>query len=279
MSHPAEAIERLALEEMHALAPPALKSEIGIESEVIGSAFVSRAKALPASAIVINRAIGVGLDRAETEATLAAILSTYAQADIDRYFVQVHPDAQPANIAQVLIDSGLEKARGWQKFSRGRKSIDKPTTDLTVREVGAADAAVSARIVCDGFDLGDAARPWLELLPGSGRWHVFMTFDGEAPAGSGALFIDGDTRPGQTLARRLQTSANVAVSLPFSNTALRLLWITVANRFSRVLAKTFRVIHSIRIQISCGAGFAKTMSERTMHHPRNPSDSAGRLTI
>lgn len=193
MSHPAEAIERLAIEEMHALATPELKAQVGIDGGTIGSAFVSRAKALPASAIVINRAIGVGLDQAETEATLSDMIDTYAKAGIARYFVQVHPDAKPDNIAEILAGKGLERARGWQKFARGREGIDAPTTDLVIREVGSQDAAASAKIVCDAFDLGDAARPWLELLPGSGRWHVFMTFDGEEPAGSGALFIDGDT--------------------------------------------------------------------------------------
>ncbi len=193
MSHPAEEIERRALEEMHALAPPELIAQIGIESDVVGSAFVSRAKALPASAIVINRVIGVGLETPETKETLTAMVDGYTKADIARYFVQVHPDAQPANIAEILSGKGLEQARGWQKFSRGRAAIDEAQTDLAVREIGTEHAAASARIVCDAFDLGDEAMPWLAILPGSGRWHVFMTFDGDEPAGSGALFIDGDT--------------------------------------------------------------------------------------
>lgn len=193
MSHAAEDIERLALEEMHQLASSELKAQIGIEGHVIGSAFVSRAKALPASAIVINRAIGVGLGQPENEESLSAMVDAYAKAGIERYFLQVHPDAQPASIAGILAARGLQKARGWQKFSRGRDSIKKQTTDLTVREVGSEHASASAGIVCDAFDIGDEGRPWLELLPGSGRWHVFMTFDGDEPAGSGALFIDGDT--------------------------------------------------------------------------------------
>ena len=51
----------------------------------------------------------------------------------------------------------------------------------------------SARIVCDAFDLRDGAMPWLAIFPVSGRRHVFMTFYGNEHAGSGALFIDGDT--------------------------------------------------------------------------------------
>ena len=121
------------------------------------------------------------------------MVAAYAEAGIERFFIQLHPDAAPSTIPETLIGHGLEKARGWQKFSRGRDPVPAPKTDLTIREIGQADAAASAEIACNAFDLGDEARPWLEKLPGRDRWHIFMTFDGDEPAGSGALFIDGDT--------------------------------------------------------------------------------------
>jgi GNAT superfamily N-acetyltransferase len=88
---------------------------------------------------------------------------------------------------------GLVKARGWQKFTRGREAVPEPRTDLTIREIGQDDAAASAAILSDAFDLGNVSRPWLERLPMRDRWHVFMAFDGDTPAGTGAVFIDGDT--------------------------------------------------------------------------------------
>ena len=54
----AEEIERLALEDLHACVTPELRAELGIKGQVIGGGFVSVAASLPASAIVINRAIG-----------------------------------------------------------------------------------------------------------------------------------------------------------------------------------------------------------------------------
>lgn len=85
------------------------------------------------------------------------------------------------------------KGRGWQKFSRGRESVPEPKTDLSIRKIGEDDAAASASILSDAFELGDAVRPWLQLLPTRERWHIFMAFDGDTPAGTGALYIDGDT--------------------------------------------------------------------------------------
>jgi GNAT superfamily N-acetyltransferase len=191
--HPAEEIERLALEDLHACVTPELRAELGIKGRVIGGSFVSVASRLPTSAIVINRAIGLGLGTPETEETVKRVVEAYTEPGVTRFFVQVHPEARPATLAQMLEALGLKKARGWQKFARGRDPAPPPRTDLQVKLIDTEHAAASAKIACDGFDLGDEAQPWLALLPTCDRWHVFMAFDGGQPAGTGALFIDGDT--------------------------------------------------------------------------------------
>ena len=191
--HPAEEIERLALEDLHAIATPELRAELGIKGQVIGGGFVSVAASLPASAIVINRAIGLGLSTAETEETVRRVVGAYTQPGIARFFVQVHPEARPATLTQFLEAHGLVKARGWQKFARGRDLVPARRTDLQVKLIDTEHAAASAKIACAGFDLGDNAQPWLALLPTCDRWHVFMAFDEDQPAGTGAIFIDGDT--------------------------------------------------------------------------------------
>ena len=188
----AKEIERAALEDLHEAASPELRASLGIESRTIGAAFVSIASALPTSAIVINRAIGVGITAPETEDTIREIVEAYRAAGVTRYFVQVHPDAQPQQIDGWLLGRGLESARGWQKFSRGREPVPEPKTDLKIREIGPSHGADFAAIVSDAFDLGGQTSPWLAQLPARDRWHIFMTFDGEAPAGAGALYIDGD---------------------------------------------------------------------------------------
>lgn len=190
--HLSEEIERLALEDLHAAATPQLRAKLGIKGQVIGGGFVSVAARLPASAIVINRAIGLGLGARESEETVRQVIEAYTQPGIARFFVQVHPEAQPAALPRMLEAQGLQKARGWQKFARGRDPVSAHRTDLRVKLIDSEHAAASAKIACDGFDLGDIAQPWLALLPTCDRWHVFMAFDGDQPAGTGAIFIDGD---------------------------------------------------------------------------------------
>ena len=185
-----ERIERSALTDIHAAATPELRNRLALDCVANGSTLVSVAGALPPSAIVINRALGLGLDRPATETSVARIIDRYRDAGVERYFVQVHPDSGPPDLVAWLESLGLEKARGWQKFVRTIEPAPAVQTDLRIEPIGAKHADAFARIVCDAFDLGDAAQPWLATLPGRANWHVFMSFAGNEPAGTGALFVE-----------------------------------------------------------------------------------------
>ncbi len=191
MTLPSEEVERSALADLHAAATPELVESLQLSASTIGSALVSLAGALPNSAIVVNRAIGVGLEAPETRQTVQDISSTYRSAGVERYFVQRHPAARPAELVSWFSAFGLEKARGWQKFRRGRDPVPAIGTDLRIEEIGPEHGQAFGRIVCDAFDLGNLAAPWLARLPGRAGWRVFMSFDGDEPAGAGAQFIQG----------------------------------------------------------------------------------------
>lgn len=187
-----EAMERASLADLVAAAGPALAAELGLEASATETAYSVRAKALPASAIVVNRSIGLGLGGAAGEAEPAAVVAAYRAAAIARYFVHLHPEAAPPGLAERLRALGLEKTRGWMKFERGPEAPPEVETALQIRPAGADDAAAFGRIVADAFDLGAAARPWLARLVGRPGWHVFMSFADGEPAGTGALLVKDD---------------------------------------------------------------------------------------
>ena len=225
MRHESESIERAALGDLHAAASTKLAGDLGLRLLEKGTTLVSIAGALPASAIVINRALGLGLEAPATEAVITEIAAAYKASGVERYFVHRHPGAGPSHLDSWLIGAGLSKARGWQKFGRGPEVAPAVATDLRVEEIGPAHGADFARIVCDAFDLGDIARPWLARIPGRPGWHVFMSFDGDKPAGTGTLFVRdgvawsdfGATAPefrrrgsqGALLARRIDHAAGL----------------------------------------------------------------------
>lgn len=189
MSLEVEAIERAAMEDMLAAAPPVLRQALAIRRESVDGALVSIAGALPASAIVVNRTIGLGLDAPASRDTVERIAALYGEAGVTRYFVHVHPEARPGDLAHWLLGAGLEPARAWVKFTRGREAPPEAGTDLTVREAGPQDALAFGRIAGAAFDLGAEAAPWPGALIGRPGWHLYMTFDGARAAGTGALFV------------------------------------------------------------------------------------------
>ena len=189
--HPSETIEAAALKDLHAAAPPDIRQQLGLQLTSDDRAVISVAAALPASAIVINRALGFGLDAPVSRDTLEQMVGAYRDAGVARFFIQRHPDALPTDLAAWLETMGLAKARGWQKFERPGTAAPDIQTDLVIRPVGREHGEAFANIVCNAFDLGNAARPWLAELPGRDGWHVFMSFAGDTPAGTGALFVQG----------------------------------------------------------------------------------------
>lgn len=191
MSDQAESIERDELRAWHDAATPELRRSLALQLNECGSALVSIAGALPASAVVINRAIGLGVDAPATREDVHAIVQMYRDAGVQRYFIQRHPESRPPELVDWLLEAGLEKARGWQKFERGMEPAPIVETDLSIRRLNTDQGDTFARVACDAFDLGNAAIPWVASLAGRDNWHFFMSYYGAEPAGTGALFVSG----------------------------------------------------------------------------------------
>jgi len=187
-----ESIERKSLADLVAAAGPELTAGLGIKAADTGTAYVVLVKALPESAIVVNRTIGLGLGAAASDDEIDAIVAAYHAAGIARYFVHLHSEAVPATLAAKLLGHGLEKTRSWMKFARGRERPPRVATSLEVRRAGPSDASAFGRIVAAAFDLGDAAAPWLAHLVGRPGWHVYMSLAGDEPAGTGTMYVDGE---------------------------------------------------------------------------------------
>jgi len=166
MSFESERVELESMVDIHAAATPELVGELGLQPRSVGSSFISIAAKLPMSAIVVNRALGLGLDQPESRESIDALIAAYRDAGVERYFVQIHPSARPAELGDWLAAAGLEKARGWQKFSRGREAVPKIETDLRIEEIGPEHGGAFGRILCAAFDFGEAAVPWFAKLPG-----------------------------------------------------------------------------------------------------------------
>lgn len=230
----AERIERLAMEELHDAAGDALRARLGLRREVSGTALVSLAAGDPEN-ILLNRAIGLGAEASARPGEAADIAALYRAAGVTKFFIHLTPDARPAGLAAALEAEGLVRRRAWVKFLR---AMDEPPPEtgssLEVREIGPEHATDFARIAARAFNMAEESEPMIAGLAGRPGWHLFMSFDGDRPAGTGALFLRdgmgwcdwGATHPdfrrrggqGAVLAARIARAADLGCRLMATTT-------------------------------------------------------------
>jgi GNAT superfamily N-acetyltransferase len=185
----AERIERIALEDLYDAADESLRARLGLRKEVLGTTLVSLAAGDPEN-ILLNRAIGLGVETAAEPGEAARIAALYRAAGVTKFFIHLTPETSPADLAGDLEATALVRRRAWVKFLR---NMDQPPPEspssLGVREIGTEHAMDFAKIAAHGFDMAEIAAPLIAGLAGRPGWHLFMTFDGDRPAGTGALFV------------------------------------------------------------------------------------------
>jgi GNAT superfamily N-acetyltransferase len=139
--------------------------------------------------ILINRVLGIGSEYAPTLEQLIDIRSIYRDAGISRFFLHVIPERAGPEYANLLQQAGYEKYRGWMKFVRGTGDVEPVTTELTITRIGPENARDFAAIVGSAFDFGPGFQPAIAALAHDPNWHLYMSFNGEQPAGTGGLYV------------------------------------------------------------------------------------------
>lgn len=178
-------VELAALESLQASARP----EAAYRLQRVGGVAVSIAGRT--ESVVLNRAVGLGVEGPATEDDVARVARLYEDAGVGRHIVHLDPDAGPDALPGWLARVGYRPYRGWAQFARPAAGpLPEPPTDLEIRPVTAETADTFGRIVADAFDLGEAGVPLLATLALQPDWRASLTFDesGEA-AGAGALFV------------------------------------------------------------------------------------------
>jgi hypothetical protein len=154
----------------------------------IGGATLFRQDGAPDSAMV-NRVVGLGLDRPATETAVDEILAAMRGV---RCFVAVSPHAEPEALEGWLSQRGLQRGWGWMQFSRGVDQLPHVETDLRIARIGPELGADFARVVVRAFELPETLTAWFTRVPAIDGWSVWLAFDGDQAVASGSLFVDGE---------------------------------------------------------------------------------------
>ena len=156
----------------------------------IGDAMCSVSATEPS--ILVNRVLGIGSQATPTFEQLVEIQRLYREAGVSRFFLHVVPQIMGPDTEKLLTITGYRRHRGWMKFTRGPGDVGPVTSDLTIRQIGPDEAANFAAIAAPAFDMTLACQPALAALANDPHWHLYMSFDGTRPAGTGAIYIRGN---------------------------------------------------------------------------------------
>ena len=185
-----EDIEREALISLHHHCPDETKKALGLHLIEVEDAIVAVAENDPS--ILLNRTLGIGTSTEATPDTIKTIVDAYRKFGVNSYFLHVYLDSINEQATQQLLDSGLRKTRGWMKFQRDTSPPNDAPTTLTVRAVGTENANDFGSIVCNAFGMRETAVPLLAGLANDPRWYLYVSYEGDSPAGAGSLFVNGD---------------------------------------------------------------------------------------
>ncbi|HJU46503.1 MAG TPA: GNAT family N-acetyltransferase [Gaiellaceae bacterium] len=169
---------RVGLEAFRALYP---------DAEEAGGAVVMRAPA-GIDAPMLNRIVGLGVERPATEADVDAALACMGEES--SCYVSVAADARPAGLARWLQARGLRAGWGWMGFHRPAGEMEpRPETALRLLEVSSPEeASAFGKVIAAGYELPAAATAWAATAPGRG-WLCWLALDGDEPAAAAALFV------------------------------------------------------------------------------------------
>ena len=190
LPHVSEQMEAAGLVAVHEEASDAIRDRLGLHLERIDGTMVSIVASDPSP--LFNRALGLGLNGPATEDGIDRICRAYREHDVEQFYLGVHPAARPDGIEQLLETAGLKPDRGWMKFERGPDPAPAAESNLEVCEIGEEYVDEFGRIAAAAYGMTPEAAGLVRGLVDRPGFHLYMTFDGDTPAGTGAMAIDGD---------------------------------------------------------------------------------------
>lgn len=182
-----EKIERAALQSLHECCPQDTKQEIRLE--LVGVDDCISACALNDPSILLNRALGLGIKKETTAEAIEMIAEIYSSKNISNYFMHIYEDTLTDEARQLLNGPKFVKKRGWMKFMSDRPEPLEARTTLHVEQITPDKSVDFGMVVCRAFGMLDISIPLMAGLGSDDRWKLFVTYEGDMPAGAGALFV------------------------------------------------------------------------------------------
>jgi GNAT superfamily N-acetyltransferase len=185
-----ERVEIDAWREIVGAASPPLATDLGLAVQTVGGATVVITRAV--GVLECNRAIGLGVTSPATEEGIDAIVDAFRAGGASRFCVQLHPDAQPADLARRLEARGITHHDNWIRLHRRTDPAPDLPAGLRVEEIDQDRAAVFAYIVSTGFGWDRRLGALVAAPIGDPGWHHYLAYEGATPVAAAGQRVSGE---------------------------------------------------------------------------------------
>jgi hypothetical protein len=141
-----------------------------------------------ADVLALNRVIGLGVHAAASETQLDRILAAAKSAGVRRLFLQITPDAQPAELTKWIEARGGVPHNRWVRLWRGVHEEPLPEATLKVVQVRTLRADAFAHVVRIAFGMPEMIDPMLTATVGTPGWQHYVVRNQTKVVATGAFF-------------------------------------------------------------------------------------------
>ncbi|MDE3111335.1 MAG: hypothetical protein KGK34_00155 [Chloroflexota bacterium] len=139
----------------------------------------------------VNRVIALGTAKPATRATLQAVTSLYARANVP-FMVLLSPIARPRTLARWLEEEGLRRSDDAVVLARDTRiaTVD-PAQRVRVERVDRAEADLYGMTHAVAFGLPLTERTLASTPIGQPGWHHYVAYEGPEAVAVAAMYADG----------------------------------------------------------------------------------------
>ena len=141
--------------------------------------------------LACNRVLGLGLTGPPDKKTMTEIVTTYEEAMVPSFFVQLAPLVTVGPTITAAEDVGFARYNNWVRLVRDVAPPGPAPTGLRVEEIGPEYARDFGDVVCAGFGWDRELGLVVETMVGAPGWKCYIAFEGERPVGTAAMLVDG----------------------------------------------------------------------------------------
>ena len=183
-----EQIDADSWEELCGAVPRDVAQTLRLSVERQGNVVLSHC--LVADAPLGNRAIALGLDTPCTREQIQHLAAKFVATGMKNFALQISPRARPSGLEQWLAEAGLV-LRGYS-VKLVRDNAPPQENDWDIRLAGAEDKALFGDVSARGFGRPPIIAHWMAATVGFPRWRHYLAYIDGHPAGTAAMYIDGD---------------------------------------------------------------------------------------